>query len=108
MGYLMYPDFQYSKFCPPNFSLLLPTPSILQIGTGRLRKRGRYVKSKTFEATEGLVTVRVDRLAGAYRAALKTRQTRVKHMEEGENILKKDQRSRYARIKHKLEVARVH
>jgi len=54
--------------------------------------------------------VRVEALAEAYRAALKTREARVKHMEEGEEAWKKDQRGRYARIaddKCKLEIARL-
>ena len=54
--------------------------------------------------------MRVEALAEAYRAALKTREARVKHIEDGEETWKKDQRGRYARIadyKCTLEIVRL-
>ena len=89
---------------------LLPPPPYPHHPQNRQRKvtEARKIWKEIIEATEGLV--RVEALAEAYRAALKMREARVKHMEEGEEAWKKDQRGRYARIaddKCKLEIARL-
>ena len=91
---------------------VLPPPPHPHHPQNRQRKvtEARKIWEEIVEATEDLASVRVGALAEAYRSALKTREARVKHIEDGEETWKKDQRGRYARIaddKCTLEIVRL-